>query len=118
MADLTIDEAQVQRAVQALRALAAETLSGHPEAAAHATGHAGLIAAVARVDAEQRRAVTAICAEASSLADAAEGSVAEILDVDRRLARPSLATLAARSASDGAGSSSAATSTAGNVRDE
>ncbi len=85
MADLMIDEDQVSRAVLALRALGAEALTAHPAAAAEMTGHAGLLAAVACMDAEHRRAAAAICAEAMSLARVAEACVAEILGVDQSL---------------------------------
>ncbi len=85
MADLMIDEDQVSRAVLALRALGAEALTAHPAAAAEMTGHAGLLAAVACMDAEHRRAAAAICAEAMSLARVAEDCVAEILGLDESL---------------------------------
>ncbi|WP_084125046.1 hypothetical protein [Demequina sp. NBRC 110054] len=85
MANLMIDEDRAARTVLALRALGAEALTARPADAAEMAGHASLLAAVACMDAEHRRAAAAICAEAMSLARVAQDCVAEILAVDQEL---------------------------------
>lgn len=99
---MRIDEAECERAVGLLRALGGVSVATRLAAAAHRVGHSGLASAASQVDTDHARAATAIQAEALSLAEAIETSVAELVGVDRTLARGSAAksALSARGAAD------------------